>query len=114
MQALKAGLRAVRLLGVVGVVLEVYWGAVEHDNPQEYDWAAYKEVMQLVRDEGLTLQVGGEPCLLWPVVALASRLKSICTRLLQAAQLFARIGCALNSPTGTSAMSAFHNNFWCS
>lgn len=47
-----------RLLGVVGVVLDVYWGAVEDEIPEQYDWAAYREVMQLVRDEGLTLQVG--------------------------------------------------------
>jgi beta-amylase len=55
-QAVLAGLKALKVLGVWGVSLEIDWGAAE-PAPRQYNWAAYRPVLALVREAGLRLQV---------------------------------------------------------
>ena len=56
-QALSAGMRALRSVGVDGVTVDIWWGVVEAAGPRQYDWAAYRELIQLVASCGLKLQV---------------------------------------------------------
>jgi len=42
-------------IGVVGVMVDVWWGVVERE-PQQYDWAAYKELVAMVKAHGLQMQ----------------------------------------------------------
>lgn len=55
-RALAAGLRALRSVGVEGVMVDVWWGVVERDEPGVYDWSAYLELAELVTEAGLKLQ----------------------------------------------------------
>ncbi|GBF88708.1 beta-amylase chloroplastic-like [Raphidocelis subcapitata] len=55
-EAMLAGLKALKVLGVWGVSLEIDWGAAE-PAPRQYSWAAYRPVLALVREAGLRLQV---------------------------------------------------------
>lgn len=56
-QAVKAGLRAMRSLGVHGVVVDVYWGVVEGSGPRQYEWSAYQQLLQLIKEAGLKARV---------------------------------------------------------
>lgn len=56
-QALSAGLRALRSIGVDGVSVDVWWGVVESKAPEVYDWSAYEQLFSLVQQCGLKLQV---------------------------------------------------------
>ncbi|XP_051147014.1 beta-amylase 2, chloroplastic-like [Andrographis paniculata] len=44
-------------MGVDGVMVDCWWGLVEGRSPQQYNWRAYNELFQLVRNTGLKLQV---------------------------------------------------------
>jgi beta-amylase len=56
-QALHAGLRALRSVGVDGVAVDVWWGVVEAKGPGQYDWSAYRALVRMVAAAGLKLQV---------------------------------------------------------
>jgi len=56
-QALTAGMRALRAVGVDGVTVDVWWGVVESRGPRRYDFSAYKQLVQMVAACGLKLQV---------------------------------------------------------
>ncbi|KAL5995301.1 beta-amylase [Asimina triloba] len=56
-KAIAAGLKALKLLGVDGVDLPVWWGIVEKDAPGSYDWSSYLAVANMVRETGLKLRV---------------------------------------------------------
>jgi len=43
--------------GVNGVMTDVWWGIVENDGPKQYNWTAYLQFAELVKNSGLTLQV---------------------------------------------------------
>ncbi|KAH3743891.1 Beta-amylase 3, chloroplastic [Pelomyxa schiedti] len=53
---LEADLRKLRLGGVDGVMADVWWGLVE-PSPTIYDWGAYLQLAEMVRDVGLKLSV---------------------------------------------------------
>ena len=55
-EALERGLRALSEIGVEGVMIDVWWGIVERDGPRKYDWAAYREVIDMIKDAGLKVQ----------------------------------------------------------
>eukprot|EP00899_Mesostigma_viride_P022903 jgi/Mesvir1/3798/Mv02824-RA.1 len=55
-KALNAGLRALKMIGVRGVMVDVWWGIVEADRPKHYDWSAYKALMRLIKAAGLRVQ----------------------------------------------------------
>lgn len=37
-------------------MVDVWWGIVEGESPRRYEWGAYRELFQMVREEGLKLQ----------------------------------------------------------
>lgn len=55
-KALGVGLKALRAAGVEGVMVDIWWGVVERDGPKKYDWSAYRRILQMVKDAGLTMQ----------------------------------------------------------
>ena len=48
-QALEVGLKALERAGVEGVMIDVWWGLVEHEGPGQYDFSAYKRLFEKVR-----------------------------------------------------------------
>ncbi|KAL1320098.1 hypothetical protein HN51_064840 [Arachis hypogaea] len=56
-RAIAAGLKALKLLGVEGVELPVWWGIVEKDAAGKYDWSGYLAIAEMVQKVGLKLHV---------------------------------------------------------
>ena len=48
-----------KALGVTGVHCDVWWGLVE-SRPEQYDWAGYTKLFQMVNDAGLKIKVRRE------------------------------------------------------
>lgn len=66
-RAIAAGLKALKLLGVDGVELPVWWGIAEKEVMGTYDWTGYLAVVEMVEKLGLELRVslcfhGSEEC----------------------------------------------------
>lgn len=55
-KAMNASLLALKSAGVEGVMLDVWWGIVEKDGPGKYNWAGYKELIDMVKKHGLKVQ----------------------------------------------------------
>lgn len=55
-RALDASLLALKSAGVEGIMVDVWWGIVEKDVPGQYNWTAYKELIDLVWKHGLKVQ----------------------------------------------------------
>ncbi|XVF01814.1 hypothetical protein REPUB_Repub04eG0121800 [Reevesia pubescens] len=49
-------LKELRVAGVDGVMVDVWWGIVESKGPKQYDWNAYRSLFQVVQECGLKLQ----------------------------------------------------------
>lgn len=56
-RAIAAGLRALKLLGVEGVELPVWWGIVEKEAMGEYNWSGYLAIAEMVQKAGLKLHM---------------------------------------------------------
>lgn len=56
-RAIAAGLKALKLLGVEGVELPVWWGIVEKEAMGKYEWSGYLALAKMVQDAGLKLHV---------------------------------------------------------
>ncbi|CAB4262785.1 unnamed protein product [Prunus armeniaca] len=56
-RAIAAGLKALKLLGVEGVELPVWWGTVEKEAMGKYEWSGYLAVAEMVQKAGLKLHV---------------------------------------------------------
>ena len=54
--ALGVALRTLHKAGVEGVMIDVWWGIVEHA-PGQYDFSAYRRLLQKIADSGLKAQV---------------------------------------------------------
>ncbi|KAK3132615.1 hypothetical protein QOZ80_6AG0525210 [Eleusine coracana subsp. coracana] len=50
-------LRVLKAAGVDGVMVDCWWGIVEANRPQEYNWTGYKRLFQMIRELKLKLQV---------------------------------------------------------
>ncbi|KAL2477712.1 Beta-amylase 2 [Forsythia ovata] len=50
-------LRTLKSVKVDGVMVDCWWGIVEANVPQHYNWSGYKRLFQMVRDLKLKLQV---------------------------------------------------------
>ncbi|CAK0774322.1 hypothetical protein CVIRNUC_004157 [Coccomyxa viridis] len=50
-----SALERLKLSGVHGMAIDVWWGAVER-RPQQYDWSGYSQVFEAVKAAGLKLQ----------------------------------------------------------
>lgn len=70
-RAIAVGLKALKLLGVEGVELPVWWGVAEKEGPCKYDWSSYLSLTKMVQDVGLKLHVNiGFHATEDPIVAL--------------------------------------------
>lgn len=49
-------MQQLRAADVDGVMVDVWWGIVEGKAPNRYDWSAYRDLFQMVQEEGLKLQ----------------------------------------------------------
>ncbi|KAD1859329.1 hypothetical protein R6Q59_009601 [Mikania micrantha] len=56
-KALTVSLKALKLAGVHGIAVEVWWGVVERFFPHAYNWSLYEQLFKLVSEMGLKLQV---------------------------------------------------------
>jgi len=56
-RAIAAGLKALKLLGVEGVELPIWWGIVEQETMGKYDWSGYLAIAEMVQKVGLKLHV---------------------------------------------------------
>ncbi|KAH0860507.1 hypothetical protein HID58_088768 [Brassica napus] len=55
LKAITAGLKALKLLGVEGIELPIFWGVVEKEAPGKYEWSGYLAVAEIVKKVGLKL-----------------------------------------------------------
>nr|XP_043627456.1 inactive beta-amylase 9 [Erigeron canadensis] len=56
-RAIAAGLKALKLLGVEGVELPIWWGVAEKESMGKYEWSGYLTLVNMVRDAGLKVHV---------------------------------------------------------
>ncbi|XP_065863559.1 inactive beta-amylase 9 isoform X2 [Euphorbia lathyris] len=56
-RAITAGLKALKLLGVEGVELPIWWGVVEKEAMGKYEWSGYLSLAEMVQKAGLKLHV---------------------------------------------------------
>ncbi|CAI9118716.1 OLC1v1020320C1 [Oldenlandia corymbosa var. corymbosa] len=56
-RAIEAGLKALKLLGVDGVELPIWWGVAEKEAMGQYDWTGYLALAEMVEKMGLKLHV---------------------------------------------------------
>ncbi|KAF8017019.1 hypothetical protein BT93_H2275 [Corymbia citriodora subsp. variegata] len=56
-KAIAVGLKALKLLGVEGVELPIWWGIVEKEAMGKYDWSGYLALVEMVHKVGLKLHV---------------------------------------------------------
>lgn len=56
-RAIAAGMKALKLLGVEGVELPIWWGVVEKEAMGKYDWSGYLTLVEMVHKVGLKLHV---------------------------------------------------------
>jgi len=54
---LKRNLEELKSVGVAGVVVEVWWGVVERKGPKKYDWSAYLQIVEMVKNARLRLKM---------------------------------------------------------
>lgn len=56
-KAISAGLRALKLLGVEGVELPIWWGVAEKESMGKYEWSGYLSLVDMIQKSGLKLHV---------------------------------------------------------
>ena len=56
-KAMNASLKALKMAGAEGVMVDAWWGLVEKDGPSQYNWEGYAELVNLVQRNGLKIQV---------------------------------------------------------
>ncbi|KAL8195766.1 hypothetical protein R6Q57_025519 [Mikania cordata] len=56
-RAIAAGLRALKLLGVEGVELPIWWGVSEREAMGKYEWSGYLALVDMIQKSGLKLHV---------------------------------------------------------
>lgn len=56
-ESLQKYLRTLKSANVDGVMVDCWWGIVEGESPQKYDWSGYRELFNIVRNSKLKLQV---------------------------------------------------------
>ncbi|CAI0374087.1 unnamed protein product [Linum tenue] len=57
LKALTVSLKALKLAGVHGIAVEIWWGIVERFAPLEYNWGLYEDLFGLISESGLKLHV---------------------------------------------------------
>jgi len=51
----RRNLQVVKQLGVEAISVDVWWGEVQRNGPQSFDWAYYDRLFQVIREEGLKI-----------------------------------------------------------
>ena len=54
---MSAGLKALKVLGITGIALELHWGLVECSDPGVYNWSGYRTLLRLISDFGFKIKV---------------------------------------------------------
>lgn len=49
-------LKTLKLAGVEGIMVDVWWGLVESEKPRQYDFSAYAQLFEKARSAGLKIQ----------------------------------------------------------
>ncbi|KAJ0035260.1 hypothetical protein Pint_25200 [Pistacia integerrima] len=55
-KAMDASLRALKSAGVEGIMMDVWWGLVEREQPGHYNWGGYNELIEMAKRHGLKVQ----------------------------------------------------------
>jgi beta-amylase len=55
-KAINASFQALKSSGVVGIMMDVWWGLVEGDSPGSYNWGGYNELIEMAKKNGLKVQ----------------------------------------------------------
>lgn len=55
-KAMDASLRALKSAGVEGIMIDVWWGLVERDQPGQYNFGGYNELLEMAKRHGLKVQ----------------------------------------------------------
>ncbi|GMY26960.1 beta-amylase 1, chloroplastic-like [Fagus crenata] len=55
-KAMNASLQALKSAGVEGIMMDVWWGLVERDEPGAYNWGGYAELLEMAKKHGLKVQ----------------------------------------------------------
>ena len=50
-------LRVLKAINIDGVMVDCWWGIVEANAPQDYNWSGYRKLFQMVCELKLKLQV---------------------------------------------------------
>lgn len=56
-EALSAGIKALRVLGITGIAVDVHWGLVERSEVGSYNWSGYRTLLRLISDAGFKIKV---------------------------------------------------------
>ncbi|KAH7428387.1 hypothetical protein KP509_10G090400 [Ceratopteris richardii] len=54
--AMSSSLQELKTAGVEGVMMDIWWGIVERDEPGRFEWRGYKELISMVHNHGLKIQ----------------------------------------------------------
>jgi len=54
--ALPDAFKALKGAGVEGIMVDMWWGVVERVGPGQYDWGAYRQLLELLKEAGLRMQ----------------------------------------------------------
>jgi beta-amylase len=55
-KAMDASMQALKSAGVEGIMMDVWWGLVERENPGEYNWGGYADLLEMAKKHGLKVQ----------------------------------------------------------
>ncbi|MBA0591357.1 hypothetical protein Gorai_020035, partial [Gossypium raimondii] len=55
-EGLKQQLLKLKTAGIDGVMSDVWWGIVESKGPKQYDWSAYRSLVELIKECGMKMQ----------------------------------------------------------
>lgn len=55
-KAMNASLQALKSAGVEGIMMDVWWGLVERDEPGKYNFGGYVELLEMAKKHGLKVQ----------------------------------------------------------
>ncbi|KAL3506292.1 hypothetical protein ACH5RR_031674 [Cinchona calisaya] len=55
-KAMNASLQALKSAGVEGIMMDVWWGLVERDEPGKYNFGGYIELLEMAKKHGLKVQ----------------------------------------------------------
>ena len=52
----RSQLEKLKVAGVDGIMVDVWWGTIEAKGPKQYDWTAYRRLFKVVEEYDLKIQ----------------------------------------------------------